>query len=268
VSRMLCEERFQVSLHVTIGATKLRVSQDLKGVDWAHFSCHADKDTQSLLLATPHVSTIGADKWALMKSLSMKDVETEVEMGVGSTAVLSACDTGLGEIKPEGVMGLARGFLSAGASATVVSLWSVDDGSTALLMEHMYTEMAQEGQALGLKWKEAGSEKPCTGTEIKNDLLAAVLQKQVEFKNEEWQNFQVGDLCSNSYIKAGDRYFKPADAQCKTVAQALRASMLRLARCRAADGQAEAWKRPYYWAGFVVVGATTRLRLPSTQAAS
>jgi CHAT domain-containing protein len=73
----------------------------------------------------------------------MKDVETQVEMRVGSTVVLSACNTGRGEIKAEGVLGLARGFLSAGAAAAVVSLWSVEDGSTASLMEHMYTQIAQ-----------------------------------------------------------------------------------------------------------------------------
>jgi CHAT domain-containing protein len=46
-----------------------------------------------------------------------------------------------------------------------------------------------------------------------------------------------------------------------TVAQALRLAMLRLARDRAADRLPEEWKRPFYWAGFVVVGATTRLPL-------
>ena len=66
--------------------------------------------------------------------------------------------------------------------------------------------------ALGLKWKEAGSNKPSTGTEIKNKLLAAALQKQVEFKKEEWEVFQVADLSSDSYIKAGSSYFKPAEA--------------------------------------------------------
>jgi hypothetical protein len=57
--------------------------------------------------------------------------------------------------------------------------------------------------------------------------------KQVEFKTAKWGKFQVTDLFSNSYIRAGDRYVKPADAQDKTVVQALRASMLRLARCHA-----------------------------------
>jgi hypothetical protein len=64
--------------------------------------------------------------------------------------------------------------------------------------------------ALGLNWKETGSEKPATGTEIKNDLLAAALQEKVDFKKEEWDEFQVADLSSDSYIKAGHRYFKPA----------------------------------------------------------
>ena len=62
-------------------------------------------------------------------------------MGVGSTVVLSACNPARGEIKAEGMVWLACGFLSAGAAATVVSLWS-DDGSTASLMEHMYTQIA------------------------------------------------------------------------------------------------------------------------------
>jgi hypothetical protein len=70
---------------------------------------------------------------------------------------------------------------------------------------------AEEESALGLKWTEAGSEKPSTGTDIKNDLLAAALQKQVECKNEEWGKFQVAGLSSSSYIKIGDRYFKPAE---------------------------------------------------------
>ncbi len=64
--------------------------------------------------------------------------------------------------------------------------------------------------ALGLKWKETGSEKPATGTEIKSKLLAAALQEKVEFKIEEWDKFQVTDPSSDSYIKAGNRYFKPA----------------------------------------------------------
>jgi CHAT domain-containing protein len=54
--------------------------------------------------------------------------------------VLSACQTGLGDLKDaEGTIGLPRAFLAKGARSVLVSLWSVSDEATRLLMERFYT---------------------------------------------------------------------------------------------------------------------------------
>jgi CHAT domain-containing protein/tetratricopeptide (TPR) repeat protein len=55
--------------------------------------------------------------------------------------VLSACDTGRGRITGDGVIGLSRSFISAGVPSVIVSLWSVDDGSTAFLMTKFYQNL-------------------------------------------------------------------------------------------------------------------------------
>jgi CHAT domain-containing protein len=65
---------------------------------------------------------------------------------------LSACETGLGKLYAgEGVLGLPRAFLYAGARQVVASLWKVDDASSAILMEGFYANRARgldEAEAL------------------------------------------------------------------------------------------------------------------------
>jgi CHAT domain-containing protein/Tfp pilus assembly protein PilF len=59
--------------------------------------------------------------------------------------VLSACQSGMGQnVKGEGMVGLTRGFMYAGAQRVAVSLWNVDDEGTAVLMQKFYQKMLQQ----------------------------------------------------------------------------------------------------------------------------
>lgn len=74
--------------------------------------------------------------------------------------VLSACNTGMGEIVDgEGVMGFKRAFLFSGAHSISVSLWSVQDRSTALLMRSFYQNISvlkqEKNQLSTLDYAEA-----------------------------------------------------------------------------------------------------------------
>lgn len=62
--------------------------------------------------------------------------------------VLSACETGLGkEIQGEGLVGLTRGLMYAGAERLVVSLWQVSDEGTAVFMQEFYRQMLHNGKS-------------------------------------------------------------------------------------------------------------------------
>jgi len=59
--------------------------------------------------------------------------------------VLSACNTALGkEVRGEGLVGLVRGFMYAGAARVVASLWKVDDEATGVLMKRFYQGMLKD----------------------------------------------------------------------------------------------------------------------------
>ena len=59
---------------------------------------------------------------------------------------LSGCSTGLNEVVAgDELLGLVRGLMHAGAQSSLLTLWDVQDSSTALLMTHFYRELSSTG---------------------------------------------------------------------------------------------------------------------------
>jgi CHAT domain-containing protein len=80
----------------------------------------------------------GEDGWLTAAEIAELDLQADL-------VVLSACDTGRGRITGDGVVGLTRAFLSAGADTVIVSLWQVPDDATAALMVAFYEALAETG---------------------------------------------------------------------------------------------------------------------------
>ena len=104
-------------------------------------------DNSGLLLST--VDAEGRERGGFVGLRDIYSLRAPVGL-----VVLSACRTALGkEVRGEGMIGLTRGFMYAGASSVVSSLWKVDDEATSELMRRFYENVLRRGmtpaEALG-----------------------------------------------------------------------------------------------------------------------
>ncbi len=148
-------------------AAKSTVCEQMVNYPLLHFATHGylsetDPLISSILLANG-------------ESLTLQEM-----MGMRLDAdliVLSACRTGLGKTTGgDDVLGLARGILSAGARAALVSLWPVDDDSTSLLMGAFYRR-AQAGDDLATALAGAQNELRCLDPDLIRDRKAELRLK-------------------------------------------------------------------------------------------
>jgi CHAT domain-containing protein len=119
-----------------------------------HFATHGVFDNEhpelsGLLLS--RFDPLGRQKEGFLRLDDIYNLELSADL-----VVLSACNTGLGkDVKGEGLIGLVRGFIYAGTSRVVASLWKVDDDATAELMKNFYRQMLQERRSPSAALREA-----------------------------------------------------------------------------------------------------------------
>ena len=121
-------------------ATKNEVLKRLSSVALVHIAAHGRMATGEIALAPnpPPVSRAPVEEDFV---LTMRDV-LNAEMRA-RLVVLSCCHSARGEIKAEGVVGIARAFLGAGARSVLVSLWAVDDEATMEFMKIFYQHLVK-----------------------------------------------------------------------------------------------------------------------------
>lgn len=121
------------------------LSMDLTQFAVLHLATHGLLDPKHPERSGLLLSTVDREGKKLNGFIGLQDVyslRAPVDL-----VVLSACQTGLGEdIRGEGLIGLTRGFMYAGATSVVASLWQVEDEATAELMKLFYTEMLKNGK--------------------------------------------------------------------------------------------------------------------------
>jgi CHAT domain-containing protein/Tfp pilus assembly protein PilF len=120
-------------------ATKAAILQQLKTARIAHLATHGLLDDFKLSGVPGAIALApSGDDNGLLTASEIFDLKLNAEL-----VVLSACDTGRGDIKGDGVIGLSRSLISAGVPSIIVSLWSVPDAPTASLMTQFYRQIQQ-----------------------------------------------------------------------------------------------------------------------------
>jgi CHAT domain-containing protein/tetratricopeptide (TPR) repeat protein len=110
-----------------------------------HFATHGVLDSEHPDLSALVLSLFDEKGRAQNGFLRLSDIYN-LDLSA-QLVVLSACNTGLGkEIRGEGLVGIVRGFMYAGAPRVIASLWKVEDEATAELMKRFYQHLFEKGE--------------------------------------------------------------------------------------------------------------------------
>ena len=121
-------------------ATKAEVLRRMSSVALVHIAAHgSDKTGEIALTPDPKRATrITKVEDYILTVADVLSAQLRARL-----VVLSCCHSGRGEIKAEGVVGIARAFMGAGARSVLVSLWAIDDEATLEFMRSLYHHLVE-----------------------------------------------------------------------------------------------------------------------------
>jgi hypothetical protein len=130
-------------------ATSQALLKNAPGKSYLHLACHGSFDWEDALKSALYLAND--------EPLTLSDIMSKLALDSIRLVTLSACETGLTELSqlPDEFIGLPAGFMQAGAPGIVNSLWTVDDNSTAILMERFYAYLLDEPQSPAAALKKA-----------------------------------------------------------------------------------------------------------------
>ena len=122
-------------------ATKAEVMKRMSSVGLIHIAAHGNKRTGEIALSPNPgwTSKFPKEKDYILKMSNVQAANVRARL-----VVLSCCHSGRGRIsKGEGVVGIARAFLAAGARSVLVALWAIDDEATMVFMKSFYQQLKE-----------------------------------------------------------------------------------------------------------------------------
>ena len=134
----------KVEIHLKDEANKEQIMSDLNS-NVLHLATHGLIDQQKPELSKLCLSDAGEDNFLFNNEIYNMNVNYEL-------VTISACETGLGKLsKGEGVIGLTRAWVYAGAKNLIVSYWPVNDFATSKLMTQFYSNVSEYSFSSSLK---------------------------------------------------------------------------------------------------------------------
>ena len=142
----------RLGVHPLLGedATKPAVLERIKSASLVHIAAHGNAERGEIVLAPPaSITGIPKEEDYLLKMSDIANVHVRAKL-----VVLSCCHSGRGQIRAEGVVGIARAFLGSGARSVLVALWALNDNATEGLMRRFYKHLAR-GESASISLHEA-----------------------------------------------------------------------------------------------------------------